>query len=248
MKSNLSSSSSAASTGGTSRSAIAATSSGSNDSPATAAACEHKPDSSETATELLVDRSDHSVRERLRAIARAPRVARTPSRVARPERAARCRTGCRRSRDTASRARRHRRSGPISRPASSEVSGRELQPAARPCPCGALECGEQARGGVAVGDRREQRSSEPAKQVGQQLHRRGVGPVDVVEGEQHRLAPRQPLEHASDRDSGAGSARRHRPGASRHASPRGRDGKTDASSRSTSSSRARSTAGSSEPR
>ncbi len=52
---------------------------------------------------------------------------------------------------------------------------------------------------MAVGDRHRRGPAEPPEQMREHLHRRRVGPMEVVEREHQRLAPGQPLEHAPDR-------------------------------------------------
>ena len=145
---------------------------------------------SETAVELLVDRGDHRARdgcscERGEPCACLNRVGR-----GRLGRAARCRTGCRRSRDRAAARAASSTSAPISARRPRGAAARARAGSRRRARAAASSAASEPRRRLAVGDRRQQRPAEPAQQVGQHLDRGGVGPVHVVEREQHRLARR----------------------------------------------------------
>jgi hypothetical protein len=75
----------------------------------------------------------------------------------------------------------------------------QFEAAAKPCARARLERGDQACGSAPRRDRYKERSTEAAKNMRKDLDRGRVGPVDVVERQQHRLRLCKPLEQRPDR-------------------------------------------------
>ena len=134
-----------------------------------------------------------------------------------------------------------------------QVAGRlareaaQLEPSEAALAIGALERRREAIGDLtrACGHHDEHgRVGRAAQERGEQLHRRGVRPVDVVEGEHERPARREPLEQLAHRAVGAVALVLQR-GSRRQTQAPTADGSTCASSLRTSSLKAATSRGSS---